>query len=926
MGGQGRQEHLALGEVPNIASRIEGLAAPNTMAMSEATYHLVQGYFVCQDLGAQTLRGVAEPVRIYRVVSESGAQGRLDIVRARGLTPLVGRAPDVALLMERWAQAKEGQGHVVLLSGEGGIGKSRLVQVLTERVLATGAPRIVVRCSPYHTNSALYPVLLHLQQVLHVQREDAPEIRLAKLEQGLQAAGLPLAEAVPLVAALLTVPVPEQYPPLNVSPQRQKQKTQETLVAWLLAEAAQHPVCVVWEDLHWADPSTLELLGLILDQVPTARLLLVLTARPEFRPPWPPRFHLTQLTLTRLTRPQVEEMVLRLTDGKPLPSEVVQQIGAKTDGIPLFVEELVKTTLEAGLVREEDGHYELTGPLPPLAIPATLHDSLMARLDRLATVKAIAQLGATLGREFSYALLQAVSPWDEEILGRGLQQLVAAEFLYQQGLPPEATYRFKHALIQDTAYQSLLRSTRQQYHQRIAQVLEAQFPETAETQPELLAYHFTEAGLTAQALGYWQRAGQRATQRSAHVEAIVHLSKGLEVLGMLPDTPEHTQHELTLLLALGAPLQATRGYAAPERRHVYARAWELCQQLEETPLRFPVLFGLWQCYALGGEGQRARTVGEQLLTLAQHQPDPGLLLEAHRALGATLLSLGEFASARAHAEQGLALYDPQQHHTHAFLYGQDPGMSCCLYAAVALWVLGYPDQALARSHEALTIAQERSHPYSVSMALGWAALLRQCRREVHATHERAEATMTLCTEQGFALLLAWGTILRGWARAEQEAGEAGMAQIAQGLAAYRTTGTEFFRPYFLALLAETEGKVGRAEEGHRVLAEALTLVHKTGEQYWEAELHRLQGALLLMQALPDAQQAAACFHQALDVARSQQAKSLELRAATSLARLWQSQGKRAEAHELLAPVYGWFTEGFDTADLQEAKALLDALA
>ena len=475
----------------------QSLAEPDTVVLSDTTARLVQGYFICQDLGVHMLKGMDTPVRVSQVVGESAAQSRLDVAAVSGLTPLVGRETEVTLLLERWAQARDGLGQVVLLSGEAGIGKSRLVRVLTERVVHEGAPRLTLHCSPYHTNSAFYPVIDHLQRLLHWHRDVPPEARLTTLEQAIQAARLPLEEAVPLLAALLAVPVPERYPPLTLSPQRQKQQTQEALVAWLLAETAQQPVLTVWEDLHWADPSTLELLGLLLDQVPTARLLLVLTARPEFRPPWGLRAHLTQLTLTRLVRPQVEEMVLRVTGGKPLPAEVVQQIVAKTDGIPLFVEELVKTVLESGLVREEADRYVLTGPLPPLAIPATLQDALMARLDRLAAVKEVAQLGAVLGREFSYALLRAVAPLEEPTLQQSLAQLVEAELLYQRGHPPQATYIFKHALVQDAAYQSLLRSTRQQYHQRIAQVLEAQFPEVVDTQPELLAHHYTEAGLAA---------------------------------------------------------------------------------------------------------------------------------------------------------------------------------------------------------------------------------------------------------------------------------------------------------------------------------------------------------------------------------------------------------------------------------------------
>ena len=481
-----------------------------------------------------------------------------------GLTPLVGREHEVGLLQERWAQSRDGLGQVVLLSGEAGIGKSRLVRVLTERVADEGVPWLTLRCSPYHTNSAFYPVIEHLQRLLQWDRHETPAARLDTLEQGLRTTGLPLEDIVPLLAALLSLPVPEQYPPLTLSPQRQKQKTQEALVAWLLAETARQPVLAVWEDLHWADPSTLELLDLLLDHVPTARLLLVLTSRPEFRPPWAPRSYVTQLTLPRMPRRQSEEMVLRVTGGKPVPAEVLAQIVAKTDGIPLFIEELVKTILAAGLV-PDTGRYVLTGPLPPLAIPTTLQDALMARLDRLAVVKEVAQLGAVLGREFSYELLRAVTPQDEVTLQQALAQLMEAEMLYQRGLPPHATYVFKHALIQDAAYQSLLKSTRQQHHQRIARVLEQRFSDTAATQPEVLAHHYTEAGLSAQAIPYWQQAGQHALQRSAPAEAISAPDAGP---GRAPRRYRRRQNalqqELDLQVALGTALRATKGNAAPE--------------------------------------------------------------------------------------------------------------------------------------------------------------------------------------------------------------------------------------------------------------------------------------------------------------------------------------------------------------------------
>ena len=926
MGSRGRQEALALGDTPNIAARLQSLAAPGTVVISDATWRLVQGYFACDDLGSQPLKGVETAVQAYRVLGTSEARSRLDVVSSRGLTPLVGREAEVALLRERWAQARDGLGQVVVLSGEAGIGKSRLVMALKEYVTGEPHTRWECRCSPYFQDSALYPLIDRSQRALQFGRDESPAIKLQKLEAALTRYGLVQPDTVALWAALLSVPLADPYPPLHLTPQRQKQQTLEAIMALLLTLAAEQPVLLIVEDVHWIDPSTLEFLTLLIDQEPTARLLTLLTCRPEFHAPWGFRAHLTPLTLTRLPQPQVAQMSVRVAGGKVLPPEVLEQIVAKTDGVPLFVEELTKMVLESGLVREGEDHYALTGPLPPLAIPATLHDSLMARLDRLATVKAVAQLGATIGRTFAYELLQAVSPLDAATLRHGLRQLVEAELVYQRGVPPQATYTFKHALIQDAAYQSLLRSTRQQYHQRIVQVLAEQFPETVETQPELLAHHYTEAGLNAPAVVYWQRAGQRASERSAYAEAISHLRKGLEVLQVLPDTPARLQQELELQTTLGPALIATKGYGAPEVAHIYSRARELCQQMGETPDLFPVLRGLWVFHEARAEMLVAQELAEQLLVLAQSLQNPVHLIEAHRALGNTLFWLGEFAPARVHLEQGIALYDFQQHRALAFLYGTDPAVICLSYAAWALWVLGYPDQAHRRSAEALTLAQELSHSPTLAVALAWVTFLHQSCWEVSLAQERAEALMRLAAEQGFQFWLAVGTARRDWALIQQGRQNAEeMAQLRQRLAAYCATGSEPERAYWLALLAEAYGTAGQAEEGLGLLREALVVAETSGEHYWEAELYRLKGELL-HQTVPDTQQAESCFCQALATARRQQAKSLELRAAMSLARLWQGQGKRAAACQMLVEVYGWFTEGFDTADLREAKALLDALA
>jgi predicted ATPase len=719
------------------------------------------------------------------------------------------------------------------------------VQELKERVAREGFTRIEFRCSPYYQNSALYPVLEHLQRLLQLQREDAAQTKIEKLEKTLAQYRFPQVDTMPLLAALLSLPHPAGYAPLTLAPQRQKQKTQEALVAWIVEEAEKSAVYCAWEDLQWADPSTLELLHLVIDQAPMARILTLLTFRPEFTPPWGTHSYLSQLTLGRLDRKQVEVMVEGVTGGKALPAEVVQQVVAKTDGVPLFVEELTKTVLESGLLREAEGRYELTGPLPPLAIPATLQESLIARLDRLSTVREVVQLGATLGREFTYELLQTVSPLDEATLQRELALLVEAELLYQRGMPPQARYIFKHALIQDVAYQSLLKSKRQQYHQQIAQVLEERFTETRETQPELLAHHYTEAGLKEQAIPYWQKAGQRAIERSANAEAIGHLTRGLELLKTLPDTPERAQHELTLQLALGASFLMTKGHAASEVARAYTRARELCQQVGDTSQLFPVLRGLWSFYIARPELRTTRELGEQLLSLAQRVQDPPLFVVAHYALGFSLFCYGELASARKHFEQGITLYNPQQRRSLVFRSGQDPGVACQSYVALALWSLGYPDQALERSQEALSLARELSHPFSMVSTLVIAAWFHLFRREGQATQERAEAAITLCTEQGFPIWLAMGTIFRGWALAEQGQGEEGIVQIRQGLAAWRATGAEGRLPCFLSLLAEACGKVGQTEEGLSVLAEALAEVHKTEECQYEAELYRLKGQLTL---------------------------------------------------------------------------------
>jgi predicted ATPase/class 3 adenylate cyclase len=914
------READVFGDTPNIAARVQAAAEPSTVVITEAVHRLVSGLFVVEDRRAQALKGIERPVQLYRVVQPSGVRGRLQATAAaHGLAPFVGREDELRLLLSRWERVLDGEGQVVLIIGEPGIGKSRLLQRFREEL--AGCPHTWAECAaaPFYQNTPFYPVTEMLRQFLG---EATVQDQIGEVTPSLKLAGLKPKEALSLLAPLLSLSLPPEYPTSTLSPEEQRRRLLATLVEWVLGSARAQPLVVATEDLHWADPSTLELIQLLVEQCLTAPLLLLYTARPEFRPQWSPRAHHIQLTLNRLAARDVRTMVEELAAHKALSKDTVAAVVERTGGVPLFIEELTRAVLESGDTK-----------LKGRAIPATLHDSLMARLDRLGAAKEVIQIGAVIGGGFSYTLLHAVHPIPEADLQRALERLTDAELLYVRGIAPDATYQFKHALIRDAAYEALLKTRRRELHRRIANVIDQSFREVAEAHPELLAHHYTEAGLTAQAILCWQKAGQRASQQSAHLEAIGHLAKGLELLGSLSDTPESAQQELMLQITLGPALQATKGPAAPEVERVYARARELCQQVGEAPQLFPVLWGLWLYFNARGELSTAREVGERLLTLAQSLQDPVLLLQAHHALWTTSFYLGELTSAHEHTEQGTALYKVQQAASHNFLYGgHDPGACSQVLDALILWSLGYPDQSLHKSHEALTLARELSHPYSLAITLACIAVFHQLRHEEQLTQREAEAVVTLSIEQGFPFWLAWGTILQGWALAEQGNREEGVAQIRQGLTAYRAIGGEMMRSQFLALLAEVHGKMGQADEGLIVLAEALASVDKTGERRWEAELYRLRGELTLQQhqALTPRTQAGAeaeeYFHKAIGIACKQQAKSLELRATTSLARLWQRQGKRTEADKLLSEVYNWFTEGFDTADLKDAKALLDELS
>ncbi len=923
------QERAVIGEAPNVAARLQGLAGRNAIVVGTLTREIAGDAFLYQDLGAHELKGISGRIKVWGVTGLTGDVAE-DAETESGAAPpaLIGRDEETGLLRRAWQSTKdEGRGQVVLISGEAGIGKSVLVDGLRAEVRREGLPRIAFRCSPYHTNSALYPVIEHLKRLLRWQPGDSAETRLASLEMMLGRSSQPLAEVVPLFASLLSLALPEgRYPAPALSPPQQKQQTQDALIAWLLEEAERQPLLTLWEDLHWADPSTLELLGLLIEQAPTVSLLIVLTFRPDFMPPWPSRSHMTPITLNRLERAHSEALVARLAGARPLPAEVVEHIVIKTDGVPLYVEELTKTILASDILRVTGERFELTGPLSSLAIPATLQESLMARLDRLPQVREIAQLGSVLGREFAHEMISGLSTVGETMLQEGLGQLVDAELLYQRGRPPRARYTFKHALVQDAAYQSLLRRNRQQYHQQVAELLERKFPDVVEAQPELLAHHYSEACATGPAVAYWLEAGRRAARQSAYPEAIVHLRQGLAMLSGLADTPERAKQELAFQSTLGPVIMATQGYGSSEAARIYHRARELCHLVGDTEDIYPVLFGVYLLDLVHARYQELIDVANEFLEQAQRAGDTGARAAAHMALGVSLVQAGQPALACQHFERSLAAYDREQHLPLAFRYGLEIGATANAYWAWSLWLLGYPDQALERSRQTLALLEQVKHPYTESRGLYWNAVLHAFRRDWPTVDERAADAMRLAEEHGFALVLAAGQIMQGAAASASGQGKPGLQLIQDGLDAYRASGAVFQRSYHLALLAEVLRAEGSREAGLQALREAADLVETSGERFYEAEIHRLKGELLLAAPAKASTAAEASFHQALDVARHQEAKSLELRAASSLARLWRDQGKVAEARELLAPLYDWFNEGLKTADLKDAKALLDALS
>jgi len=916
------QEQSVVGETPNLAARLQALAEPDAVVIAAGTRRLIGDLFEYRDLGAVEVKGIAEPVPTWQVLRSSAVASRFEALRGSVLSPLVGRGEEIDLLLRRWARAKSGDGQVVLVSGEPGLGKSRLTAELEERLQSQ--PHVLLRyfCSPFHQDSALYPFIDQLGRASWFAHDDPPAAKLEKLEALLARAALS-DEDVAFIADLMSLPASERHPLPNLSPQRKKENTLEALIRQLEVLASRRPVIMIFEDAHWIDPTSRELLELLVERIRSLPVLLIVTFRPELQSPWIGQPQVTMLALNRLDQHDRTALVDQIAGGKALPSEVIDRIIGRTDGVPLFIEELTKSVLESGLLREQSDRYVLDGALPPLAIPTSLNDSLMARLDRLASVRLVAQTGAAIGREFSYALLRAVSPLPDDELQTALARLVTSELVFQRGIPPDAVYAFKHALVQDAAHGSLLRSARQQLHAQIAEALEVQSPETKENQPELLAQHCAEAGLVDESAAYWGKAGRRSAARSAMAEAVAQFQKGLDQLVLLPDSLERQQKELELCSGLGAALMIVKGYAAPETGDNYARARELWEQLGSPSAFLHVPCGQFFYHVNRCEFDVAQRLAEDLLRVSrQHNNSAGLVL-GHTCSGRTLVSVGRFASARSHLEQALALYDPIGHSSLPHQVGIDPQVTSQTNLVLVLFCLGFPDQAMAQGSAAVAGARRLAHPPSLALSLGIGTYPLALAGDNLALEERVNELVSVAAEHGFSLYSAAGTILRGWAMVKNGDVTEGMALLSSGSAAYRAAGQEAWMPFFVALQAAAYEMAGQIEEGLTLLEEAFQIVERTGERWLEAELHRQKGQLLLQQGHPAA--AEELYRKALRIAREQEAKLWELRAAVSLARLRRDQGRHAEARELLAPVYGWFTEGFATPDLREAKALLDDL-
>jgi class 3 adenylate cyclase/tetratricopeptide (TPR) repeat protein len=903
--GGGKDAEL-FGEAVHLAARVQQLAGPNEVLVTETTYRLVSGLFVMEERGGHALRGIAKPVRLYRVLQPTGARGRLQASGMQELTPFVGREPERSLLLSRWQRAQEGEGQVVLVSGEPGIGKSRLVQVFRDDIAGHAQTWVECATSSYHANTPFFCVIEMIQQGLSRQCGESTEERLVFLERALTASGLDPREGVPLLAGLIGLSLPPgRYPPIGGSPAHQRERLIATLARWLLAAAAIQPAVLVVEDLMWADPSTIELLELLGRQAATAPVLLLYTARPEFRCAWPPRSNLTIVTLNRLDGDHVREIIASRSHSTARP-ELVETLVARSDGVPLFAEELTSLVTDAA------------GRFAQSEVPATLQDLLAARLDRVGPARRIAQIGAAIGREFSYRLLEAIVGSTATDLGEALARLTDAELLHARGSPPDATYVFKHALIRDAAYGSLLKSRRRELHVAIARALADRFPDSVEAMPELLAHHFTEAGELETAWRQWQRAGELAVARSALLEAAGHFTTALELLGTLPDAPGRVQQALTLQVLLGQALAATKGYGARDVTDAFARARELARQAGGTPELLSVLFGLWTSIAGQGELGVARDLADELLVVAERAGMRTEMVWGHLAHGIDHYSLGELTAAREHLARVVLLYREVERPPSP----SDPGVMALSYATVNSWTLGLVDESRERSRESLELAQRLRNPLAVAWARFFTGALHVFLREPGRALEHVEPLIALSTEHGFTLFVALATIVRGVALSKDGRHEEGLAELRTGLDVYRTTGQRVSHRLYLCWLAQAYAAAGAVEQATATVEEALGM--PTDERLFEPELHRLRAELLARQK-GEPTRVEASFREAIELARRQAARSLELRAATSYARWLQLAGRRNEGQQHLDDVCRWFSAASDTRDLDEARTLLREL-
>jgi class 3 adenylate cyclase/predicted ATPase/ABC-type cobalamin/Fe3+-siderophores transport system ATPase subunit len=925
IGKDSAKERSVFGETPNLAARLQGLAAPNQLVVDSVTKRLVGSEFEFADHGTFSLKGFDTPVQVWRALSSRPSTSRFESYRSGRLVPFIGREHETALLLGRWREAVEGEGQVVLLCGEAGIGKSRLVRQLRDRLTGESYEAIQSQCSPHHINTALYPVMTYLRQAAGLAGEDSISTQRQKLATLMANVELDDRVTVALLADLLSIQGDDQGQLLNVSPDKRKDITLEALVEYLQRLADRSPVLLIVEDAHWLDPTTLDLMTRVIDRIRQMRVLVLITFRPDFRPVWAEYSHVTFLTLNRLPRRHSAELIAAMTGGKALPQEVQQTILAKTDGIPLYIEALTENLLEAGLLVEGADSFALEAPFKELNIPDSLQALLMERVDRLGPVKEIVQTGAAIGREFTYELLRATVDVTDSQLNSALDLFVSSGLILQEGERPLARYRFKHTLVQEAAYNTLPKKFRRLLHARIAKRLEENFFQRVQLEPELLAYHFEQAGLTGQAITYRRLAARRDADRSANVEALNHFNRALTLLKELPSGTERDALELELLIARGAPMMTVKGYASREIEHNYLRAKELSQENSGSGHRFLSVWGLWVFHLVRGPLATACDLAEHLLSLAEREQDPDMLIRAHESVGSTYSFLGRFDEAKAHLLAAKSLYDPARHRSNTLPYTQDPGITARIILARTLWILGEVDQVEALSQEAIGMARQLEHPFTLAFALATVSWIYSTVRAANRTLVLAEEAVAISTKHSFEVTLAWATSLQGWALAEQ-GDEQGLGRLVKGLSATQAAGASLNNTYTLALLAEIYLRQNRIDEGLGALAEAEKLVHSQGEKCWQAELLRLKGELLLAQSDQSICAAEQCFSEALTIAREQRAKMLELRAATSMARLLRKLNKPDMAKRTLSSVRARFGEQGANPDLMEAQAILDQLS